>query len=145
MTPITPPLQHPILMRVLPTAVLILKTSSPLTASYSIALSRRSSNSNELTKPNVFAAYAALHILGCVAEWLIKISNTNNTSSPTSDLDADIANCYANPQDLAADRQLLNRTYYLESPRIQMNSQNQIYSQHMRPSSLYCRAPQSAV
>ena len=35
----------------------------------------------------------------------------NNTSSPTSDLDANIANCYANPQDLlAADRQLLNRT-----------------------------------
>ena len=34
----------------------------------------------------------------------------NNTSSPISDLDADIANCYANPQDLfAADRQLLNR------------------------------------
>ena len=39
-----------------------------------------------------------------------------NTSSPTSDLDADIAHCYANPQDLlAADRQLLNlpdKTYY---------------------------------
>jgi hypothetical protein len=34
----------------------------------------------------------------------------NNTSSPTSDLDADIANCYANPQDLlTVDRQLLNR------------------------------------
>jgi hypothetical protein len=34
----------------------------------------------------------------------------NNTSSPTADLDAEIAHCYANPQDvLAADRQLLNR------------------------------------
>ena len=33
-----------------------------------------------------------------------------NTSSPTSDLDADTANCYANPQDLlATDRHLLNR------------------------------------
>ena len=39
-----------------------------------------------------------------------KLHDPNNTSSPTSDLDADIANCYANPQDLlAADRQLLNR------------------------------------
>ena len=36
-----------------------------------------------------------------------KLYEPNNTSSPTSDLDA---NCYANPQDLlAADRQLLNR------------------------------------
>ena len=34
----------------------------------------------------------------------------NNTSSPTSDLDADIANCYANPQGLvlAPNCQLLN-------------------------------------
>jgi len=39
-----------------------------------------------------------------------KLHDPTNTSSPTSDLDADIANCYANPQDLlAADRQLLNR------------------------------------
>ena len=39
-----------------------------------------------------------------------KLHDPNNTSSPTSDLDADIANCYANPQDLlAADCQLLNR------------------------------------
>ena len=39
-----------------------------------------------------------------------KLHDPNNTSSPTSDLDADIAHCYANPQDLlAADRQLLNR------------------------------------
>jgi hypothetical protein len=39
-----------------------------------------------------------------------KLHDPNNTSSLTSDLDADIANCYANPQDLlAADRQLLNR------------------------------------
>jgi hypothetical protein len=39
-----------------------------------------------------------------------KLYDPNNTSSPTYDLDADIANCYANPQDLlAADRQLLNR------------------------------------
>jgi hypothetical protein len=39
-----------------------------------------------------------------------KVHDPNNTSSPTSDLDADIAHCYANPQDLlAADRQLLNR------------------------------------
>jgi hypothetical protein len=36
-----------------------LKTFSPLIASYSIALSRRSSNPNALTKPNFFAAYAA--------------------------------------------------------------------------------------
>jgi hypothetical protein len=59
MTPITPPLQHPILMRILPTAIQTLKTFSPLTASYSIALSRRSSNPNALTKPNFFAVYAA--------------------------------------------------------------------------------------
>jgi hypothetical protein len=39
-----------------------------------------------------------------------KLHDPNNTSSPTSDLDADIAHCYANPQDLLADdRQLLNR------------------------------------
>ena len=39
-----------------------------------------------------------------------KLHDPTNTSSPTSDLDADIANYYANPQDLlAADRQLLNR------------------------------------
>jgi len=39
-----------------------------------------------------------------------KLHDPNNTSSPTSDLDADIAHCYANPQDLlAANRQLLNR------------------------------------
>ena len=39
-----------------------------------------------------------------------KLHDPTNTSSPTSDLDADIANCYANPQDLLApDRQLLNR------------------------------------
>ena len=39
-----------------------------------------------------------------------KLHDPNNTSSPTSDLDAGIANCYANPQDLlAVDRQLLNR------------------------------------
>jgi hypothetical protein len=31
-----------------------------------------------------------------------KLHDPNNTSSPTSDLDADIANCYANPQDLLA-------------------------------------------
>jgi hypothetical protein len=36
-----------------------------------------------------------------------KLHDPNNTSSPTSDLDADIAHCYANL--LAADRQLLNR------------------------------------
>ena len=40
----------------------------------------------------------------------MKLHDPNNNSSPTSDLDADIAHCYANPQDrLAADRQLLNR------------------------------------
>jgi hypothetical protein len=39
-----------------------------------------------------------------------KLHDPNNTSSPTSDLDAGIANCCTNPQDiLAADRQLLNR------------------------------------
>jgi hypothetical protein len=39
-----------------------------------------------------------------------KLHDPTNTSSPISDLDADIAHCYANPQDLlAADRQLLNR------------------------------------
>ena len=39
-----------------------------------------------------------------------KLHDPNSTSSPTSDLDADISDCYANPQDLlAADRQLLNR------------------------------------
>ena len=39
-----------------------------------------------------------------------RLHDPNNTSSSTSDLNADIANCYANPQDLlAADRQLLNR------------------------------------
>jgi hypothetical protein len=36
-----------------------------------------------------------------------KLHDPNNTSSPTADLDAEIALCYANPQDLlAADRQL---------------------------------------
>ena len=59
MIPIAPPLQHPILMRIFPTAMPTLKTSSPLTASYSIAPSRRSSNSNERTKQNGSAAYAA--------------------------------------------------------------------------------------
>jgi hypothetical protein len=40
----------------------------------------------------------------------MKFHDPNNTSSPTADLDAEIAHCYANPQDiLAADRQLLNR------------------------------------
>jgi hypothetical protein len=39
-----------------------LKTLSPLTTSYSIALSRRSSNPNARTKPNFLAAYAA-HIV----------------------------------------------------------------------------------
>jgi hypothetical protein len=39
-----------------------------------------------------------------------KLQDPTNTSSPTSDLDADIANYFANPQDfLAADRQLFNR------------------------------------
>jgi hypothetical protein len=39
-----------------------------------------------------------------------KLHDPINTFSPTSDLDADIANCDANSQDLlAADRQLLNR------------------------------------
>jgi hypothetical protein len=39
-----------------------------------------------------------------------KLHDPNNTSSPTSNLDADIAHCYAKPQDLlAADGQLLNR------------------------------------
>jgi hypothetical protein len=39
-----------------------------------------------------------------------KLHDPNNTSSPTSDLDAGIAHCYANPQDLLAeDHQLLNR------------------------------------
>jgi cellobiose phosphorylase len=39
-----------------------------------------------------------------------KLHAPTNTSSQTSDLDADIANYYANPQDLlAADPQLLNR------------------------------------
>jgi len=39
-----------------------------------------------------------------------KLHDPNNTSSPTADLDEEIAHCYANPQDiLAADRQLLNR------------------------------------
>lgn len=39
-----------------------------------------------------------------------KLHDPNNTSSPTGDLDAKIALCYANPQDLlAADRQLLHK------------------------------------
>jgi hypothetical protein len=39
-----------------------------------------------------------------------KLHDPTNTSSPTSDLDADIVNHYANPQYLlAADRQLLHR------------------------------------
>ena len=39
-----------------------------------------------------------------------KLHDPTNTSSPTADIDADIANCYENPQDLlAADCQLLNR------------------------------------
>ena len=42
-----------------PTSMQTLKTFLPLTASYSIALSQRSSNPNELTEPNLFAAYAA--------------------------------------------------------------------------------------
>jgi hypothetical protein len=40
----------------------------------------------------------------------MKLHDPNNTSSPTADLDAEIALCYANPQDLlAADRQLLHK------------------------------------
>jgi hypothetical protein len=39
-----------------------------------------------------------------------KLHDPTNTSSPTSDPDADIVNYYANPRDLlAADRQLLHR------------------------------------
>ena len=39
-----------------------------------------------------------------------KLLDPNNTSSPTADLDTEIALCYANPQDiLAANCQLLNR------------------------------------
>jgi hypothetical protein len=39
-----------------------------------------------------------------------KLHDPNNTSSPTADLDAEIAHCYANPQDIiAADRQLLHK------------------------------------
>ena len=39
-----------------------------------------------------------------------KLHDPNNTSSPTADLDAEIAHCYANPQDiLTADRQLLHK------------------------------------
>jgi hypothetical protein len=39
-----------------------------------------------------------------------KLHDLNNTSSPTADPDAEIALCYANPQDLlAADRQLLHK------------------------------------
>jgi len=39
-----------------------------------------------------------------------ELHDPNNTSSPTADLDAEIAHCYANPQDiLAADRQLLHK------------------------------------
>jgi hypothetical protein len=61
-----------------------------------------------------------------------KLHDSNDTSSPTSDLDADIANCYANPQDLLAfDRQLL---------KLKMDPQHT-----PRPSSLSCRAPQSVV
>jgi hypothetical protein len=59
-----------------------------------------------------------------------KLRDPNNTSSPTSDLDADIANCHANPQDLlAADCQLLNRPI------------SKVLK--FKPS-LSCRAPQSA-
>ena len=92
MIPPTPLLQHPILMRISLIAMQTLKTFSPLTASYSIALSRKSSDPNALTKPNFF----------------------------TADLDAEIAHCYAIPQDnLAADRQLRNRptSKVLESKR----------------------------
>jgi hypothetical protein len=39
-----------------------------------------------------------------------KLYDPNNTSAPTADFDAEIALCYANPQDLlAADRQLLHK------------------------------------
>jgi hypothetical protein len=39
-----------------------------------------------------------------------KLHDPNNISSPTADLDAETAHCYANPQDiLAADRQLLHK------------------------------------
>jgi hypothetical protein len=70
-----------------------------------------------------------------------KLHDPNNTSSPTSDLDADIANCYANPQDLlAADGP--TQSPYLEGPQIQTHSQNQVSSQHTpRPLLLSCRAP----
>lgn len=40
-----------------------------------------------------------------------KLHGPTNTSSPTSHINADIVNYYANPQDLlAADRQLLRRS-----------------------------------
>ena len=58
-TPLTPPLQHPILMRILPTTMLTLKTFSQLTTSYSTALSRRSFDLNERTKQDGSAAHAA--------------------------------------------------------------------------------------
>jgi hypothetical protein len=63
-----------------------------------------------------------------------KLHDPNNTSSPTSDLDADIAHCYANPQELlAADRQLYSISLS-RRPQIQTHSQNQISCHFFDPS-----------
>jgi hypothetical protein len=70
-----------------------------------------------------------------------KLHDPNDTFSPTSGLDADISHCYANPQDLlAADRQLLNRPISKA-----LKFKRMLKTRAPRPSSLSCRAPQSAV
>ena len=38
-----------------------------------------------------------------------KLHDPNNTSSPTADFDAEIAHCYANPQDILAADLLLHK------------------------------------
>jgi hypothetical protein len=70
-----------------------------------------------------------------------KLHDPSDTFSPTSSLDADISHCYANPQDLlAADRQLLNRPISKA-----LKFKRMLKTRAPRPSSLSCRAPQSAV
>jgi hypothetical protein len=76
-----------------------------------------------------------------------KLHNPNKISSATSDLDADIANCYANPQDRPSRRRPpATQPPYLEGPQIHTNAQNKLDLQHMpRPLPLSYREHQSAV
>ena len=76
-----------------------------------------------------------------------KLHDPNNTSFPTADVaDADIANCYANPQDfLAADRQLYSIALSRRSSNSNERTTHVGSSAHAAPIVAFCKAPQSAL